>query len=200
MSDLFVAVEGDGFSVSKSVAEFGSREASTALVDSSAVRGELLRNCPTDAACRVTALSASPVARFSEVRPILEALQAATSSNRIFRLVLDEGARSSTVSEFRKEEEISWAQGEVRAALESKQAELNACHGEGAQGVDALGGTLTVDFTITRLGIVFDAEVEPSRSTIVDPQIQSCVLELVTKIRFPRPAGTNSIVRHTFRF
>lgn len=199
MADVYLRFTPEELVVFRSFDEFAS--SSGAQTKGSGTETGILRLrvlCGRAGSCKNSVISLSPEARVGLLRPVLVELQTLPSAGRSFRLVLDESAPFFTPSG--EAGHLRFAPAEIRNAIERERASLKDCHHQGKEGVEALGGTLTIRFTLTRLGIVFDAEVESSQSTITDPEIQACVLERVTKIRFPKPEGKDETMLYTLRF
>ncbi len=85
-----------------------------------------------------------------------------------------------------------------RVIREAQAAGFRRCYARGLQRNPNLGGKLDVGFVIEPDGRVERAWVE--RSTLGDPEVARCVLDLLAQQRFRAPEGGSVIVHYPLRF
>ena len=92
-------------------------------------------------------------------------------------------------------------QDAIAAPVKAHRKEARACYEEGRKQNGSLQGDLVVHFILKPSGEVKHAELNKERSTITEPSVVKCVIDVVTKIQFPKSSkGLESTVNYPFNF
>jgi hypothetical protein len=193
MADLYLVLDGDRSQAFPTFEQFAGEEEP---FSQNPLRQALRDLCKTTAACRHAVVSLSGTDPMTPLMSALRELHSAGGGEGSVRLALRDGSGGSEAKVAR----APLADGATRERLQKQDEEFRHCLRLGPDEEANARGTVTLTFTITRLGIVFDATVDPERSTIVDPEVVRCIVERVTKTQFPKPEGSELTVDHTFRF
>ncbi len=92
----------------------------------------------------------------------------------------------------------------IRSSIRAVQPALKDCYEQGLRQDPFLGGDAVLSFTIEARegdGRIVDAEVVEDRTTMADVLVQACLLDALSKARFPVPGGDGQVrVTYPFRF
>ncbi len=89
----------------------------------------------------------------------------------------------------------------IAAVVKEHRKDARACYEKGAKQVPGLKGDLVVHFVLKPNGKVKSAELNKERSTITEPSVVSCVIDVITAIEFPRSSrGMETAVNYPFNF
>lgn len=89
----------------------------------------------------------------------------------------------------------------IAATVKEHRKDARACYEKGAKQVPGLKGDLVVHFVLKPNGKVKSAELNKERSTITEPSVVSCVIDVITAIEFPRSSrGMETSVNYPFNF
>jgi len=89
----------------------------------------------------------------------------------------------------------------IAATVKEHRKDARACYEKGAKEVPGLKGDLVVHFVLKPGGKVKSAELNRERSTITEPSVVSCVLDVINSIQFPRSSrGMETTVNYPFNF
>jgi outer membrane biosynthesis protein TonB len=80
--------------------------------------------------------------------------------------------------------ELGRSVADIQAILGSHRDEARACYDNALAAHPGIEGNLDVRWTIDPAGNVTDAELDTSRSEIVEPAVATCVIAVVKKIHF----------------
>ena len=86
----------------------------------------------------------------------------------------------------------------ISRVVRQKLATMRACYEAGLARNPALAGRVAIKFTIDRTGSV--AQAEMSGSSLVDPQVNACIVRAFRGLSFPAPAGGNITVMYPLTF
>ncbi|HVW24032.1 MAG TPA: AgmX/PglI C-terminal domain-containing protein [Polyangiaceae bacterium] len=89
----------------------------------------------------------------------------------------------------------------IAATVKEHRKDARACYEKGAKQVPGLKGDLVVHFVLTPSGKVKSAELNKDRSTITEPSVVSCVVDVISGIEFPKSSrGMETSVNYPFNF
>jgi hypothetical protein len=89
----------------------------------------------------------------------------------------------------------------IAATVKEHRKDARACYEKGAKQVPGLKGDLVVHFVLKPNGKVKSAELNRERSTITEPSVVSCVIDVINAIEFPRSSrGMETTVNYPFNF
>lgn len=196
MADLYLVLDGDRSLASTTFEQFATEEGEGPL--SRIQLRQALRNmCKLAGECQHVVVSLAGAASMTPLVRVLGELRQAAGDEVSVRLALRDGSDAGGAQSAKRP---AIADGAIRERLQAQDQEFRQCLRLGPDEEANARGTVTITLTITRLGIVFDAKADPERSTIVEPEIISCIVERVTRTQFPKPEGSELTVDHTFRF
>jgi TonB family protein len=87
---------------------------------------------------------------------------------------------------------------QVEREVRARMSAVRACHARRLPHRPDLSGSLVVRWMITETGTASDVAVE--RDGVGDGELAACVTQLISRWRFPAPAGGPVSVSHTFAF
>jgi TonB family protein len=83
----------------------------------------------------------------------------------------------------------------------SRRDEARACYDKGLKDHPGIEGDLTVKFVIDPQGAVTDASVDSSKSTINEPTVGACIVDIIKKIKFaPSKGGFETRANYPYNF
>ena len=83
----------------------------------------------------------------------------------------------------------------------ARRDEARACYDKGLKDHPGIEGDLTVKFVIDPQGAVSDASVDSSKSTINEPSVGTCIVDIIKKIKFaPSKGGFETRANYPFNF
>lgn len=87
----------------------------------------------------------------------------------------------------------------IQAVVLEHRPKVRKCYDEALKAKPALEGDLVLSFVIDPKGKVRKAELNKERSTLTEPQVVACAIEVVQKIEFPPSTlGMDSKVNYPF--
>jgi TonB family protein len=90
---------------------------------------------------------------------------------------------------------------DIQTIVMARRDEARACYDKGLKDHPGIEGDLTVKFVIDPTGAVTDASVDSSKSTIHEPGVGTCVVEVIKKIKFaPSKGGFETRANYPFNF
>ena len=90
---------------------------------------------------------------------------------------------------------------DIQTIIMARRDEARACYDKGLKDHPGIEGDLTVKWLIDPAGKVADASVDSSKSTIVEPGVGSCIVEIIKKITFaPSKGGFETRANYPFNF
>ena len=90
---------------------------------------------------------------------------------------------------------------DIQTILQARRDEARACYDKGSKDHPGIEGDLTVKWTIDPAGKVVDAAVDASKSTISEPGVGACIVEVIKKITFaPSKGGFETRANYPFNF
>jgi TonB family protein len=90
---------------------------------------------------------------------------------------------------------------DIQTIVMSRRDEARACYDKGLKDHPGIEGDLTVKFVIDPQGAVTDASVDSSKSTINEPTVGACVVDIIKKIKFaPSKGGFETRANYPFNF
>lgn len=90
---------------------------------------------------------------------------------------------------------------DIQTAVAARRDEARACYDKGLAAHPGIEGDLDVKWVIDPQGNVTDAQVDPSKSQILEPSVGSCIVEVIKKIKFaPSAKGFETRAHYPFNF
>lgn len=90
---------------------------------------------------------------------------------------------------------------DIQTIIMARRDEARACYDKGLKDHPGIEGDLTVKWLIDPAGKVADASVDSSKSTINEPGVGSCIVEIIKKITFaPSKGGFETRANYPFNF
>jgi hypothetical protein len=90
---------------------------------------------------------------------------------------------------------------DIQTIIMARRDEARACYDKGLKDHPGIEGDLTVKWLIDPAGKVVDASVDPSKSTINEPGVGNCIVEIIKKITFaPSKGGFETRANYPFNF
>jgi outer membrane biosynthesis protein TonB len=90
---------------------------------------------------------------------------------------------------------------DIQTIIASRRDDARACYDKGLEGHPGIEGDLTIKWKITPEGNVTDAEVDSTKSQILEPTVGQCIIDIIKKIKFaPSPKGFESRANYPFNF
>jgi len=90
---------------------------------------------------------------------------------------------------------------DIQTIIQSHRDEARACYDKGLKDHPGIEGDLDVKWTIDPQGNVADAAVDSSKSTIHEPSVGSCIVDVIKKIKFaPSKGGFETRAHYPFNF
>jgi TonB family protein len=90
---------------------------------------------------------------------------------------------------------------DIQTIIMARRDEARACYDKGLKDHPGIEGDLTVKWVIDPTGKVADASVDSSKSTINEPGVGNCIVEIIKKITFaPSKGGFETRANYPFNF
>lgn len=90
---------------------------------------------------------------------------------------------------------------DIQAIVASRRDDARACYDKALASHPGIEGDLDVKWKIDPEGNVFDAEVDTTKSQILEPSVGKCIVDIITKIKFAAsPKGYESRAHYPFNF
>ena len=78
---------------------------------------------------------------------------------------------------------------DIQTIVMARRDEARACYEKGLKDHPGIEGDLTVKFVIDPAGVVSDASVDSGKSTINEPGVGACIVDVIKKIKFASSKG-----------
>ncbi|HVU03884.1 MAG TPA: AgmX/PglI C-terminal domain-containing protein [Polyangiaceae bacterium] len=89
----------------------------------------------------------------------------------------------------------------IQALVKEHRKEARDCYEKALKEIPGLKGDVVIEFIVNPSGKVKHAELNEARSTIREASLSACVVDVITKIQFPRSSkGKQSRVNYPFNF
>jgi TonB family protein len=90
---------------------------------------------------------------------------------------------------------------DIQTIVMARRDEARACYDKGLKDHPGIEGDLTVKFVIDPTGSVSDASVDSSKSSINEPTVGACIVDIIKKIKFaPSKGGFETRANYPFNF
>ncbi|MDB5221259.1 MAG: hypothetical protein JWO86_9186 [Myxococcaceae bacterium] len=90
---------------------------------------------------------------------------------------------------------------DIQTIVMARRDEARACYDKGLKDHPGIEGDLTVKFVIDPAGVVSDASVDSGKSTINEPGVGACIVDIIKKIKFaPSKGGFETRANYPFNF
>jgi TonB family protein len=90
---------------------------------------------------------------------------------------------------------------DIQTIVMARRDEARACYDKGLKDHPGIEGDLTVKFVIDPTGTVSDASVDSSKSSINEPTVGACIVDIIKKIKFaPSKGGFETRANYPFNF
>lgn len=90
---------------------------------------------------------------------------------------------------------------DIQTIVMARRDEARACYDKGLKDHPGIEGDLTVKFVIDPQGTVSDASVDSSKSSINEPTVGACIVDVIKKIKFaPSKGGFETRANYPFNF
>lgn len=90
---------------------------------------------------------------------------------------------------------------DIQAIIGARRDDARACYDKGLKDHPGIEGNLDVKWTIDPQGNVANAEVDTTKSAILEPSVGTCVVDVIKKIKFaPSPKGFETRAHYPFDF
>jgi TonB family protein len=90
---------------------------------------------------------------------------------------------------------------DIQTIVMARRDEARACYDKGLKDHPGIEGDLTVKFVIDPTGSVSDASVDSSKSSINEPAVGACIVDIIKKIKFaPSKGGFETRANYPFNF
>lgn len=90
---------------------------------------------------------------------------------------------------------------DIRTIIMARRDEARACYDKGLKDHPGIEGDLTVKFVINPEGAVSDASVDSSKSSINEPTVGACIVDIIKKIKFaPSKGGFETRANYPYNF
>jgi outer membrane biosynthesis protein TonB len=90
---------------------------------------------------------------------------------------------------------------DIQTVVMARRDDARACYDKALKDHPGIEGDLTVKFVIDPQGAVSDALVDASKSTIAEPSVGACIVDIIKKIKFaPSKLGFETRANYPFNF
>ena len=90
---------------------------------------------------------------------------------------------------------------DIQTIVMARRDEARACYDKGLKDHPGIEGDLTVKFVIDPQGAVTDASVDSMKSTIHEPSVGTCIVDIIKKVKFaPSKGGFETRANYPFNF
>lgn len=90
---------------------------------------------------------------------------------------------------------------DIQTIIMARRDDARACYDKGLKDHPGIEGDLTIKFVIDPTGTVTDASVDTTKSSILEPSVGNCVIELIKKIKFaPSKGGFETRANYPYNF
>jgi hypothetical protein len=89
----------------------------------------------------------------------------------------------------------------IAAVVKANRQKARDCYEKGLKKTPTMKGDLVVHFTLKPNGKVKEAELNRERSTLSDPDVVKCVIEVIKSLEYPKSSkGFESTINYPFNF
>jgi hypothetical protein len=89
----------------------------------------------------------------------------------------------------------------IAGVVKAHRKDARACYEKAQKQITGLKGDIVVHFVLTPSGKVKTAELNEERSTIKEPSVVNCVIDVIRAIEFPKSSrGMETTVNYPFNF
>lgn len=90
---------------------------------------------------------------------------------------------------------------DIQAIVVARRDEARACYDKGLAAHPGIEGDLDVKWVIDPQGNVANAEVDTTKSSILEPNVGACIVDVITKIKFAASSkGYETRAHYPFNF
>lgn len=90
---------------------------------------------------------------------------------------------------------------DLQAIIGARRDEARACYDKGLKDHPGIEGDLDIKWVIDPQGNVTNAEVDSTKSQILEPSVGTCIIEIIKKIKFaPSAKGRETRAHYPFNF
>lgn len=90
---------------------------------------------------------------------------------------------------------------DIQTIVMARRDEARACYDKGLKDHPGIEGDLTVKFVIDPQGVVSEAVVDSGKSTINEPSVGACIIDIIKKIKFaPSKGGFETRANYPYNF
>ncbi len=90
---------------------------------------------------------------------------------------------------------------DIEAMVKARRDDARKCYDDGLKAHPGIEGDLVIQWTVDRDGKVTKIDLNTARSTITEPSVVSCIVDIIKKIPFaPSPRGMESTYNYPFNF
>jgi len=90
---------------------------------------------------------------------------------------------------------------DIQTIIMARRDEARACYDKSLKDHPGIEGDLDIKWVIDKEGSVTDASVDSSKSTIHEPSVGTCIIEIIKKIKFaPSKGGYETRAHYPFNF
>lgn len=90
---------------------------------------------------------------------------------------------------------------DIQTIVAARRDDARACYDKALASHPGIEGDLDIKWKIDPQGNVFDAEVDTTKSSILEPSVGKCIIDIITKIKFASsPKGFESRAHYPFNF
>lgn len=90
---------------------------------------------------------------------------------------------------------------DIQAIIAARRDEARACYDKGLKDHPGIEGDLDIKFVIDPAGNVNDAQLDSTKSQILEPSVSTCIVDIIKKIKFAASAkGYETRAHYPFNF
>jgi hypothetical protein len=90
---------------------------------------------------------------------------------------------------------------DIQTIVAARRDDARACYDKALASHPGIEGDLDIRWKIDPQGNVFDAEVDTTKSSILEPTVAQCIIDIIKKIKFAAsPKGFESRAHYPFNF
>lgn len=198
VADVFFSLNSGKVTASRDVSVLGSPTPHQTSTENrkAEIRRLIKQNCRQDKPCTHAVLSLNSSISFKEMTPLMTTLSEFRGGAGTLRLVISGDAPPGSAATSQTDPRLTRAL--IQETIAASNEKLHSCRGKSVESTET-GGTVTVEFTVTGLGLVFDATVVPGESTIEHPLVRNCIREAFLQMKFAKPEASSLTLKHVVR-
>lgn len=90
---------------------------------------------------------------------------------------------------------------DIQAIVMARREEARACYDKALKDHPGIEGDLDIKWTIDPQGNVADAQLDTTKSQILEPSVSNCIIDVIKKIKFaPSQKGFETRAHYPFNF